>query len=101
MPPKTRNEWADIDEANVDSFIREEQDRGLEKYGRYASFHEAYAVILEELDEFWDSIKARNPDPKELLQVCATARRALLELCQHCLCEREAEKRAALKKETT
>lgn len=30
----------------------------------------------------WDSVKENDPDPKELLQVCATARRAILELCE-------------------
>lgn len=41
----------------------------------YNSWHEAYAVMLEELEEFWESIRkdALNPDKMELVQVAATA----------------------------
>ena len=39
--------------------------------------HEGYAVIKEELDEFWDEVKERNRDYdsmlRELVQVSATA----------------------------
>lgn len=48
-------------------------------HGDQHSLHEAYAVPLEEVDEFWDEIKARVPDKprtlKELVQVAAMARR--------------------------
>ncbi len=51
---------------------------------RCNSAHEAYAVILEELDELWDEIKRkpRNSDrlEAEALQVAATAFRFLLEI---------------------
>lgn len=43
--------------------------------------HEAYAVILEELDEYWDEVKADRGKQKsardELIQVAAMAVRAL------------------------
>ena len=48
--------------------------------------HEAYAVILEELDEYWDEVRAFNPRkgrdtrPKqraELIQLAAMAIRAI------------------------
>ena len=70
-----------LTEETVDELIGIEQYRGVSKFGQYHSMHEAYAVIKEELEEFWDSVKANDPDPIELLHVCATARRALLELC--------------------
>lgn len=42
--------------------------------------HESYAVILEELDEFWDEVRGQNHDPdrmlKELIQVAAMCARA-------------------------
>ena len=80
---KRHTHWAEqIDDHVVDLEIRMEQARGQKKFGNYNSAHEMWAVIKEELDEFWDSVKADDPDPKELLQVCATARRALLELCR-------------------
>jgi hypothetical protein len=48
--------------------------------------HEAYAVLLEEVDEYWDEVKAFNPRkgndtrPKqraELIQIAAMALRAI------------------------
>ena len=46
----------------------------------FASWHEAYAVILEELEEFWESIKDNEPDMDELLQVSACCQLAIKEL---------------------
>lgn len=49
----------------------------------YHSLHEAYGVMLEELDEVWEITKLkrqnRNPEDlrKELIQVAATAIRAI------------------------
>ena len=65
-------------------FVKEllaEMHFGLNKFGEYHSMHEAYAVIKEELDEFWDGVKENDPDPKELLQLAATAFRGYIELC--------------------
>lgn len=46
--------------------------------------HEAYAVILEELDEFWDEVRAKQHDPrnmlKELVQIAAMCYRAAEDL---------------------
>ena len=43
------------------------------------SLHEGYAVILEELQEFWGCVMARQPDAAvtygELIQVAAMAQR--------------------------
>ncbi|MCC6271291.1 MAG: hypothetical protein IT190_08435, partial [Microbacteriaceae bacterium] len=50
------------------------------------SLHEAYAVLLEELDEVWDHVKLKQPerDPaavrKELVQLAAMAARAVVDL---------------------
>lgn len=50
------------------------------------SAHEAYAVILEELDEFWDEVKKKRKDrrgddmAKELSQVAAMAVAAMSDL---------------------
>lgn len=48
------------------------------------SLHEAYAVILEELDEFWDEVRAQEYDPgdagHELIQTAAMCLRAFVEL---------------------
>jgi len=56
------------------------------KFAGYHSYHEAYAVILEELDEFWEIVRQQDNDRdpiaarKELLQIAVTAWRAAIDL---------------------
>ncbi len=51
--------------------------------GKFASAHEAYAVILEELDEFWEIVRQKRKNrsaleiEKELTQLGAMALKAL------------------------
>lgn len=69
-----------------DSFeeqVQAELDKATAGHGPMASAHEAYAVILEELDEWWDEVKDRNHDGArrafaihELIQLAAMVRRA-------------------------
>ena len=62
-----------------DEFIRAPQ-----KHGKFNSLHEGYGVLLEEVDEFWDEVKKRNPDPVrlrgELVQIAAMALRNAIDL---------------------
>jgi len=64
--------------------VADEVQRARSKHGPMSGRHEAYAVILEELDEFWDECKKKSPDPyrleEELIQVAAMACRALADL---------------------
>jgi hypothetical protein len=43
----------------------------------FNSTHEGYAVLLEEVDELWDEVRERQPNPtrlrKEAIQVAAMA----------------------------
>jgi len=52
---------------------------------RFNSAHEGYAVLLEEVDELWDEIKANPQDRRrmraEAIQVAAMAMRFLVEVC--------------------
>ena len=61
-----------------------EINNGVQKYGDYRSFHEAYAVILEEVDELWDELKKKDRDKariyEEAIQVAATAYRLAEEI---------------------
>lgn len=54
------------------------------------SFHEGYAVLLEEVEELWDEIKTKNKSIKnihnEAIQVAAVAIRII-----HDLIEKESE----------
>lgn len=54
----------------------------MARFAPFNSAHEGYAVILEELDEAWDEIKANNVDAtrKEMVQVAAMALRFLVDI---------------------
>ena len=67
----------------VDAELR----KALIKFPRpQTSPHEMYAVLLEELDELWDHVKAntgRSPEArKEAIQMAAMAVRYILEVCK-------------------
>jgi hypothetical protein len=59
----------------------EEIVRSVKMHGNFQSRHEAYAVLLEELDELWDEIKSarQGTDCAEALQVAAMALRYFVE----------------------
>lgn len=63
--------------------IRDELDWALAKFPRkQTSLHEAYAVLLEEVDELWDEIKHggnKSYVREEAIQVAAMAVRLVLE----------------------
>lgn len=64
--------------------VVEELHKAYEKHEDYNSPHEAYAVILEELDEYWTHVKGNTGKSagarEELLQVAATALRAVIDI---------------------
>jgi len=51
------------------------------KYGNFHNAHEHYAVLLEEVDEWWEHVKHNTADCGyyELLQVAAVALRWIVE----------------------
>lgn len=65
--------------------IRAELERAQKNYPKMNSFHEGYAIILEELDEVWDEIKMKNHNVqeirKEMTQVASMCVRFLHDLC--------------------
>lgn len=72
------------------SKIADEMRLANENYGPIASTHELYAVIKEELDEFWDLTREwkgrmpirENKDvfTRELLQIAAVAIRGIIQI---------------------
>ena len=66
--------------------VESEVIRARRLHPSYHSYHEAYAVIAEELDEFWEIVRQKDNDRdpeaarKELIQVAATAVRAIGDL---------------------
>jgi len=67
-------------EARVDALIRGECEQAFQKFGDFNSAHELYAVLKEELDEFWESVRHNKPDAWELVQVAAVARRGVIQM---------------------
>ena len=65
--------------------VHDEFKRASSKHGGFNSAHEGYAVLLEEVDELWEEVKKRQPDParmrEEATQVAAMALRFLVDIC--------------------
>lgn len=59
----------------------------MEKFPKFNSAHEGFAVLKEEVDELWDEVKTnqsmRNPNhmQKEALQVSAMGLRFAIDVC--------------------
>ena len=64
----------------VINYVYAECQRAREKHPPLHSTHEAHSVIREELEEWWDGVKADKPDDSELIQVAAMAVMAVVEL---------------------
>jgi len=66
--------------------IKAEFAAAAAKHKPFNSLHEAYSVILEEVDEFWDEVKKQERHRNEanwrteLRQIAAMALRALVDL---------------------
>ena len=71
-----------MDGTHVLAEMRKEHNRAREKFPPMRGPHEGYAIILEELDEMWDAIKANDITSarKECLQVAAMCFAFLLEV---------------------
>ncbi|KKK48668.1 hypothetical protein LCGC14_3142800, partial [marine sediment metagenome] len=66
--------------------VRLELERATSKFGPMASAHEGYAVILEELDEFWEEVRKKRENRsylhmrEELVQIAVMAIQAIGDL---------------------
>jgi hypothetical protein len=64
--------------------VEQELDGAKRKFPPIHSLHEGYAVILEELDEFWEEAKQKTTNKDrlraELIQVAAMAVRTIEDL---------------------
>lgn len=72
--------------SNFQELVTDELVSARAANGNMSSLHEAYSVILEEVDELWDEVKKkrrlRNHDNirSELVQIAAMAQRAAEDL---------------------
>lgn len=66
--------------------VENEFVRAVKANDRFNSSHEAYAVILEEVDELWDEIRKKPSERSrdnmltELVQIAAMCRRMAVDL---------------------
>jgi hypothetical protein len=66
-------------EEKLFNFILKEASNATRKFGHFHSPHEAYGVLKEEFEEWWDSIKSNTFDDYELLQMVSVGFRYLVE----------------------
>jgi hypothetical protein len=61
--------------------LQKEMEYGKDRFGSYHNSHEHYAVLQEEVDEWWDAVKGNFSDCAmyELIQVAAVALRFVIE----------------------
>jgi len=70
-------------QTDIFSAIAEEVRRASKHGTEFSNLHEAYSVILEEVDELWDitrqkkKLRKRNEIEAELIQIAAMAVKAL------------------------
>lgn len=66
--------------------IEKELQEATSKFGQFASAHEGYAVIKEEVDELWDAVKDKNQgyehQRNECIQIAAMAIRFITDICE-------------------
>jgi len=63
--------------------VQNEYGRATSKFGKFASAHEGYAILQEEIDELWDEIKGgqNTTDMRdECIQIAAMALRFIMDV---------------------
>ena len=61
--------------------VEKELAKARGKYGKQASVHEGYAILLEEVDEFWEHVRAKSHKRNykellgELVQIASSAQK--------------------------
>jgi NTP pyrophosphatase (non-canonical NTP hydrolase) len=62
-----------------------ELDRARAKFPAFHSAHEGFAVLMEEVDELWDEVRANGSRERmraEAIQVAAMALRFISDVCE-------------------
>lgn len=73
---------------NILEDITREFRSAVHTWGGFSSLHEAYAIVLEEVDELWEEVKSSQKNPehiklarKEAIQVATMAIRLIYDCC--------------------
>lgn len=73
-------------ELNFNKLVAKELSKAKTNHRPQSSVHEGFAILLEEVDEFWDEVKkkqsVRNPEKMlaELVQVASSAQKTAEEV---------------------
>lgn len=69
----------EIKKLSFEEEVKKRLAEARSKHSPINSYHEGYAVLLEELDELWDEVRKRNPNKpnlrRELIDIAAMAQR--------------------------
>ena len=77
----------DMKVIDVHNAALEELMGAMEDYPKFASAHEGYAVLLEEVDELWELVKVKQSKhdytkmKAEAIQIAAMAMRFAIDVC--------------------
>lgn len=76
-----------MDRETLTSRVLNELDSATSRYDPFASAHEGWAILLEEVDELWDEVKlkpslrSQERMADEAIQIAAMAMRFLEDIC--------------------
>ena len=71
---------------NFSELVKKELAKARKKNGKQASVHEGFAILLEEVDEFWEHVRAKshlrdyNELLGELVQIASCAQKTAEDL---------------------
>ncbi len=75
------DDLTDVEEGVLEEVLQELRSAEM-KHGQFNSMHEAYGVLVEEVEEFFDEVRANDYHGSmrhELIQTAGVAMRAVLE----------------------
>jgi hypothetical protein len=75
-----------VEMLNIEKDVKDEIKKAESKFAEYNSYHEEFAIIMIEVDELWDLVKAKAIAPKqhydEAKQIACTAIR-YMKMCKN------------------
>lgn len=79
---KKTDKYADMSLKDIEAAMEWCREYARSKYPQFTTWYEVYGALKEELDEFWESIRERDPNPDELIGMAAVSQLAILEMCK-------------------
>lgn len=80
MANRHKNGVLYLDMESLLELVQEKVYSNRSRHGPFSSTHEIYAVLQEELDKYWDSVKLKDPDPTYLISLASATIDATLNI---------------------